>query len=163
MLVARFLDGLAGSAFLSVAGNTVEDMFNLHQHQAPILIYTTSPFVGPLLGPLVGGFINQYTSWRWTFYILIIWSAVNLGIIALLVPETYHLFYYRERLEGFEKRPEMHQWRRQANQYTKHNWLFLASAIPVIGLWAYVPGPLYLLSHFRWHFIPIFWSIPFRF
>ena len=28
MLVARFLDGLAGSAFLSVAGGTVGDMFN---------------------------------------------------------------------------------------------------------------------------------------
>ena len=30
MLVARFLDGLAGSAFLSVAGGTVGDMFARH-------------------------------------------------------------------------------------------------------------------------------------
>lgn len=30
MLVARFLDGLAGSAFLSVAGGTVGDMFAKH-------------------------------------------------------------------------------------------------------------------------------------
>jgi MFS family permease len=30
MLVARFLDGLAGSAFLSVAGGTVGDMFGKH-------------------------------------------------------------------------------------------------------------------------------------
>jgi MFS family permease len=30
MLIARFLDGLAGSAFLSVAGGTVGDMFAKH-------------------------------------------------------------------------------------------------------------------------------------
>lgn len=33
MLVARFLDGLAGSAFLSVAGGTVGDMFGKHVSQ----------------------------------------------------------------------------------------------------------------------------------
>lgn len=30
MLIARFFDGLAGSAFLSVAGGTVGDMFAKH-------------------------------------------------------------------------------------------------------------------------------------
>jgi len=36
--VARFLDGLAGSAFLSVAGGTVGDMFGKHvipSHTSP--------------------------------------------------------------------------------------------------------------------------------
>lgn len=65
MLVVRFFDGLAGSAFLSVAGGTVGDMFYKHQLSAPMMIYTASPFAGPELGPVVGGFINQYTNWRW--------------------------------------------------------------------------------------------------
>ena len=30
LLIARFLDGLSGSAFLSVAGGTVGDMFAKH-------------------------------------------------------------------------------------------------------------------------------------
>lgn len=63
MLIARFLDGLAGSAFLSVAGGTVGDMFakhvsSTHAHyweklmkmqelSAPMMVYTASPFVGP--------------------------------------------------------------------------------------------------------------------
>jgi MFS family permease len=86
MLVARFLDGLAGSAFLSVAGGkdearslvsitplmlgfagTVGDMFTREKLSAPMMIYTASPFMGPELGPVVGGFINQYTDWRWSF------------------------------------------------------------------------------------------------
>lgn len=38
MLVARFFDGLAGSAFLSVAGGTVGDMFYKNQLSAPMML-----------------------------------------------------------------------------------------------------------------------------
>jgi MFS family permease len=70
MLVARFLDGVAGSAFLSVAGGTVGDMFARHvsyslftarqstgiragaintdvkqELSAPMMIYSAAPFM----------------------------------------------------------------------------------------------------------------------
>ncbi|CAF9916807.1 hypothetical protein IMSHALPRED_003299 [Imshaugia aleurites] len=62
-LVSRFLDGAAGSAFLSVAGGTVGDMFVRDELQAPMMIFTASPFIGPPVGPIIAGFINQYTTW----------------------------------------------------------------------------------------------------
>lgn len=111
MLIARFLDGLSGSAFLSVAGGTVGDMFNREQLQAPMLVYTASPFVGPSLGPLVGDFINQYTNWRWTFYVLIIWSAASLGMIAVLVPETYHPVLLRNKALKMRKETGDERWK----------------------------------------------------
>ena len=49
MLVSRFLDGLAGSAFLSVAGGTVGDMFPKERLSMPMVVYTASPFTGPLV------------------------------------------------------------------------------------------------------------------
>ena len=61
--VARFIDGMAGSAFLSVAGGTVGDLFSKNELQAPMMIFTASPFIGPPVGPMVAGFINQYTTW----------------------------------------------------------------------------------------------------
>ena len=81
MLVFRFLDGFSGSAFLSVAGGTVGDMFSREQLQAPMMIYTASPMIGPGLGPIIGGFINYNTSWRWSYYVLLIWAGVMLVII----------------------------------------------------------------------------------
>ncbi len=46
MLVARFFDGVAGSAFLSVAGGTVGDMFARHELQAPMMIFTGMEMLG---------------------------------------------------------------------------------------------------------------------
>jgi MFS family permease len=43
MIVARFFDGFAGAAFLSVAGGTVGDLFNKDKLAAPMMIYTLSP------------------------------------------------------------------------------------------------------------------------
>lgn len=40
MLVGRFFDGFAGSAFLSVAGGTVSDLFSGHELSAPMMVYT---------------------------------------------------------------------------------------------------------------------------
>ena len=103
MLVSRFFDGLAGSAFLSVAGGTVGDMFNRDQLSLPMMIYTASPFLGPEVGPVIGGFINQYTNWRWSFYVLLIWAGVLWVAIIFLVPETYHPVLLKRKAEKLRK------------------------------------------------------------
>jgi len=46
LIIGRFFDGFAGSAFLSVAGGTVGDMFAKHDLSFPMMIYTASPFIG---------------------------------------------------------------------------------------------------------------------
>lgn len=92
MLVSRFLDGLSGSAFLAVSGGTVGDLFAKHELQAPMLLFSISPFIGPAIGPLIGGFINYNTDWRWTYYVLLIWGFVLFLGIVFVVPETYREF-----------------------------------------------------------------------
>lgn len=88
-LVFRFLTGFCGSAFLSVAGGSVSDIFAASDIFVPMSIYTNGPFLGPVFGPLLSGFINQNTDWRWTFWTINIWSAVMLAILILFGPETY--------------------------------------------------------------------------
>ncbi|KAL1629919.1 hypothetical protein SLS54_000777 [Diplodia seriata] len=110
-LVARFLDGLSGSAFLSVAGGTVGDCFARHELSAPMMIYTASPFIGPEIGPLVGGFINQYTSWRWTFYVMLIWAGAQLAAIVFLVPETYHPVLLRRKAQKLRAETGEEAWK----------------------------------------------------
>ncbi|KAI8931649.1 hypothetical protein NX059_011299 [Plenodomus lindquistii] len=110
MLIARFLDGLAGSAFLSVAGGTVGDMFGKHELSAPMMVYTAAPFVGPEIGPLIGGFIVEHTTWRWCFYVLIIWSGVQLALIVFFVPETYHPVLLRNKAIRLREETGVQEW-----------------------------------------------------
>lgn len=97
MLVARFFQGFTGSAFLSVSGGTVGDLFHRDHMQAAMALFSCAPLIGPSLGPLIGGFINTYAGWRWTHYVLIIWSFALLVALALFVPETYHPVLLRKK------------------------------------------------------------------
>ncbi|EXJ93232.1 hypothetical protein A1O3_01789 [Capronia epimyces CBS 606.96] len=111
MLIARFLGGFSGSAFLSVAGGTVGDMFNRNQLQAPMMVYTASPFIGPGVGPIIGGFINYNTSWRWSYYVLLIWSGVMLVTIIFFVPETYMPVVLRTKARRKRKETGDERWK----------------------------------------------------
>ncbi|KAL9594530.1 MAG: hypothetical protein Q9179_005352 [Wetmoreana sp. 5 TL-2023] len=111
MLIARFIDGVAGSAFLSVAGGTIGDMFDRSELQAPMMIYSASPFIGPPIGPIVADFINYFTSWRWTFYVLLIWSAAMLAGIILIIPETYHPVLLRRKATRLRRETGDERWR----------------------------------------------------
>ncbi|EAW13822.1 MFS transporter [Aspergillus clavatus NRRL 1] len=111
MIISRFFNGIAGSAFLSVAGGTVGDLFDRHELSAPMMLYTSSPFIGPELGPLVGGFINQFTTWRWTFYVLLIWTGVLLVSLIFFVPETYHPVLLRHKAEKLRKETGDDRWK----------------------------------------------------
>jgi MFS family permease len=63
MLAGRLLGGLTSAAFQSVAGGTIRDLYTRETLQLPMMIYTATPFAGPVLGPLLGGFINSFASW----------------------------------------------------------------------------------------------------
>lgn len=62
MLVSRFFDGLAGSAFLSVAGGTVGDLFVKSELSLPMMVYTASPFIGYVAYSPVADLISTTTS-----------------------------------------------------------------------------------------------------
>lgn len=92
ILVARFLAAFSGGTFLAVAGGTVGDLFSKDELQYPMAIFTVSPFIGPCIGPTIGGFIIHNTHWRWTYYVMLMWSFALLMAIAFLVPETFRTF-----------------------------------------------------------------------
>ncbi|KAK4105190.1 MFS general substrate transporter [Parathielavia hyrcaniae] len=119
MIIARFFQGLAGSAFLSVSGGTVGDLFTRDTMLMPMAIFALAPFVGPSTGPLVGGLINTYTNWRWTHYVLIIWAFLLLVSIALLVPETYHPVLLQKKAQRIRKATGDDRWRAPIEKTTK--------------------------------------------
>lgn len=88
VMFGRFLSGFFGSAFLSVAGGAIADIFDKDQIGVPMAIYTTSAFLGPSLGPIIGGAL-YHENYKWTFITLLITSGCCLVVIMLTIPETY--------------------------------------------------------------------------
>ncbi|KAJ0160849.1 putative drug/proton antiporter YHK8 [Colletotrichum tanaceti] len=127
MIVARFLDGLSGSAFLAVSGGTVSDLFTRHELQAPMLMYSLAPFIGPCIGPLIGGFVNYNANWRWTYYVMIIWAFALLVAIGIFVPETYHPIVLRSKARKIRKETGDERWKAPVEKSTK-------SVIKTIGI-----------------------------
>ena len=106
ILVTRGLAGFSGAAFLSVAGGSITDMWPKQQVAWPMVVYTLGPFLGPTIGPVVGGFINAYTDWRWTFYVILIWAGVQVpfsNVFSFLI--VVFPFIYRSR-NIWPSRPE---------------------------------------------------------
>ncbi|KAF2814504.1 MFS general substrate transporter [Mytilinidion resinicola] len=110
IIVTRFLDGFAGAAFLSVAGGTVSDLFPKAKLAFPMMIYTLGPFLGPQLGPLVADFINYNTSWRWTFWVALIWAFAQWAAIIIFVPETYMPVLLRREARKIRKESGDDRW-----------------------------------------------------
>ena len=81
MLIAfRFLQGMGGGALLSVSQAIVFDIFPKEKRNVASALFGVGVFIGPTIGPTLGGFITEYYSWPWIFYI-----NIPLGITVALL------------------------------------------------------------------------------
>ncbi|KDQ58732.1 hypothetical protein JAAARDRAFT_128904 [Jaapia argillacea MUCL 33604] len=106
--IFRFLCGFAGSAFLTVAGGTVSDLFADEGLSNPMAVYTICPFIGPVIGPAISGVINQHLQWRWTYHVQFIWEFVQLLALLLFVPETYMLTILKRKAKRLRNETNDH-------------------------------------------------------
>jgi DHA2 family multidrug resistance protein len=70
VLVAfRFLQGMGGGALLSVSQTIIFELFPKEKRNVASAIFGVGVFVGPTIGPTLGGYITEFYSWPWIFYI----------------------------------------------------------------------------------------------
>jgi len=68
----RLLQGMAGSAVITLGGGTVSDLFVQEERGKAIAIWSICPLLGPIVGPVIGGFLSAARGWRWVFWVLAI-------------------------------------------------------------------------------------------
>lgn len=90
LYVCRFFAGFFGGCMIIVVGPCIGDMFTAKDKQIALAIYACCPYLGPSMAPIVSGFIHDSgVDWRWTFWVISIFSG-SCAIAALVfLPETY--------------------------------------------------------------------------
>ncbi|KAI9371709.1 major facilitator superfamily domain-containing protein [Aspergillus egyptiacus] len=89
MLAFRFLSGLGGSAPQAIGGGVLSDCWRKDERGAATAVYSVMPFLGPAVGPIAGGYLTQYMSWRWIFWIVSMADALVQVLAFLFLRETY--------------------------------------------------------------------------
>lgn len=65
------------------------DIWPDSHRSVPFAFFTVASYCGPVLSPIVGGFLTQYVSWRWNFWLVLIVSSSIYLLTVVLLPETY--------------------------------------------------------------------------
>ncbi|KAH8700103.1 MFS multidrug transporter [Talaromyces proteolyticus] len=87
IVVCRALGGLS-SAGGSVTLGMTADMWEANDQGFAVAYVVLSSVGGTTIGPIFGGLIQQYLSWRWNFWIQLIFGGVTQLMHMLLVTET---------------------------------------------------------------------------
>jgi DHA2 family multidrug resistance protein len=78
----RMVQGAAGAPLIPLGQTISIDVFPRRQHRFVIALFGMATTMGPVLGPAAAGYLAEYASWRWGFYMI-----VPIGLLsAIAVP-----------------------------------------------------------------------------
>ncbi len=83
----RLLQGIFGASLVPLSQAILADIFPPEDRGKAMAIWGVGVMVGPIIGPTLGGYLTEFASWRWTFYV-----NVPMGLFTLLlvniIPDT---------------------------------------------------------------------------
>jgi DHA2 family multidrug resistance protein len=85
MVLFRVMQGIFGAALVPIAQAVLLDINPPERHGQAMALWGVGVMLGPILGPTLGGYLTEYISWRWVFYINVpVGIAAALGVAAFL-------------------------------------------------------------------------------
>ena len=84
-VMARMLQGVFGACLVPISQSVLLDTFPREKHGKAMALWGIGVMVAPILGPTVGGWLTEFYSWRWVFYINLPFGILSLlGVLALV-------------------------------------------------------------------------------
>ncbi len=92
LVFCRFVQGISGASLMPLTQVLLLDI-NPPERQGPaIALFGIGSLFGPMIGPTLGGWLTEYVSWRWIFFI-----NIPVGVIGFL---GFTLFAKERRKSG---------------------------------------------------------------
>ena len=86
IVVYRFLQGVFASPLVPISQSFVFDTFPPEKRGKAMGWWVLGLMFGALLGPALGGYLTEFHSWRWAFYINVPLGIVSFAIIYIFGP-----------------------------------------------------------------------------
>ncbi|OAP65784.1 hypothetical protein AYL99_01756 [Fonsecaea erecta] len=110
LIVMRFLAGVGGSAIITISPAVVGDLYPIERRAFGSAIIVGSQSLGPIVGPICGGFITEYLSWRWSYWILVLCAGTTTAVITFFTKESNAVVILERKVRKMRKmlgRPEL--------------------------------------------------------
>jgi DHA2 family multidrug resistance protein len=88
IVLYRVLQGMFGAFLVPLSQAVLLDTWPREKHAAAMAAWGIGVMLGPILGPTVGGWLTEYYSWRWVFYINLPIGAFTAALMLGFLPET---------------------------------------------------------------------------
>src|SRR4051812_18562878 len=88
IVLFRLLQGVFGAALVPLSQAIMGDAYPIEERGKAMSIWGLGVMVGPVLGPTLGGWLTDFASWRWTFYINVPVGVLSLFLAYQFVPDT---------------------------------------------------------------------------
>ncbi|MGI9388023.1 MAG: DHA2 family efflux MFS transporter permease subunit [Methyloligellaceae bacterium] len=86
ILIHRSLQGAFGAALIPIAQSSLLSIYPREDYSIAMSWWGVGIMLGPVVGPTLGGYITEYYSWRWAFYLNLPIGVLAFTMVALLVP-----------------------------------------------------------------------------
>ena len=84
----RLLQGISGAALVPLSQSIMVATFPPHERGKAMAIWGIGVMVGPILGPTLGGWLTEFMSWRWTFFINLPVGILSGLLVLRYIPDT---------------------------------------------------------------------------
>jgi DHA2 family multidrug resistance protein len=87
-VMARIVQGLGGAFLIPLSHAIILDTYPPEEQGKAMALWGMAAVMGSFVGPTVGGYVTEYLSWRYIFYINVPVGLVALAGAAIFLPET---------------------------------------------------------------------------
>ena len=95
IVLFRLLQGVFGACIVPLSQAVLIDTYPREKLPAAMAMWGVGIMVGPILGPMLGGWLTEYYSWRWVFYInlpfgLLAWLGIAANVRETPIDRSRH-------------------------------------------------------------------------
>jgi len=88
MVLFRLMQGVFGAALVPLSQAVMMDVFPPAQRTSAMAIWGIGVMLGPILGPSLGGYLTDFLSWRWVFFVNLPFGIATVVGLIFFMRET---------------------------------------------------------------------------